>query len=63
MYAPNASILHGKEKTGRIMGTWHQYLVNVSDNLVMTSFKYLHFKYKQFLWKTEWRLLQLFLKL
>ena len=30
MYAPNSSILHDKEKTGRILGTRHQYLVNVS---------------------------------
>ena len=30
MYAANSSILYSKEKTGRILGTWHQYLVNVS---------------------------------
>ena len=30
MYAPNSSILHDKEKTGRIVGTRHHYLVNVS---------------------------------
>ena len=26
MYAANSSILHGKEKTGQILGTRHQYL-------------------------------------
>ena len=30
MYAANSSILYSKEKTGQILGTWHQYLVNVS---------------------------------
>ena len=30
MYAANSSILYSKEKTVRILGTWHQYLVNVS---------------------------------
>ena len=30
MYAPNSSILDDKEKTGRILGTRHHYLVNVS---------------------------------
>ena len=30
MYAANSSILCSKEKTVRILGTWHQYLVNVS---------------------------------
>ena len=31
MYTANSSILHRKEKkTGQILGTWHQYLVNVS---------------------------------
>ena len=30
MYAVNSSILYSKEKTVRILGTWHQYLVNVS---------------------------------
>ena len=31
MYSANLSILYSnKEKTGRILGTWHQYLVNVS---------------------------------
>ena len=29
MYAANSSILRGKENTGPILGTWHQYLVNV----------------------------------
>ena len=29
MYTANSSILHGKEKTVRILGTRHQYLVNV----------------------------------
>ena len=28
MYAAYSSILHSKEKTGRILGTWHQYLMN-----------------------------------
>ena len=30
MYAANSSIRYSKEKTGQILGTWHQYLVNVS---------------------------------
>ena len=30
MYTANSSILYSKEKTVRILGTWHQYLVNVS---------------------------------
>ena len=30
MYTANSSILYGKEKTVRILGTWHQNLVNVS---------------------------------
>ena len=30
IYATNSSILYSKEKTGQIVGTWHQYLVNVS---------------------------------
>ena len=30
MFAANSSIQHNKEKTGQILGTWHQYLVNVS---------------------------------
>ena len=30
MYTANSSILYSKEKTVRILGTWHQYLLNVS---------------------------------
>ena len=30
MYTANSSILYRKEKTVWILGTWHQYLVNVS---------------------------------
>ena len=30
MYTANSSILYSKEKTVRILGTWHQNLVNVS---------------------------------
>ena len=30
MFAANSSIQHNKEKTGQVLGTWHQYLVNVS---------------------------------
>ena len=30
MYTANSSILYGKWKTVRILGTWHQNLVNVS---------------------------------
>ena len=30
MYAANSSILYSEHKTGRILGTWHQYLVNIS---------------------------------
>ena len=30
MYTANSSILYSKEKTVRILGTWHQYLVNLS---------------------------------
>ena len=30
MHTANSSILYSKEKTARILGTWHQYLVNVS---------------------------------
>ena len=30
MFAANSSIQHNKEKTGQILGTRHQYLVNVS---------------------------------
>ena len=30
IYAASSSILYSKEKTGRILGTWHQYLMNVS---------------------------------
>ena len=30
MYTANSSILYSIEKTGRILGTWHQYLVIVS---------------------------------
>ena len=30
MYTANSSILYSKEKTIRILGTWYQYLVNVS---------------------------------
>ena len=61
MYTANSSILYSKEKTVRILGTWHQYLVNVSglryskqikfqEELINFSepdfFTYLHFKYK-----------------
>ena len=62
MYSANSSILYGnKEKTGRILGTLHQYLVNVSglryskqiefqEELINfwepVFFKCLHFKYK-----------------
>ena len=70
MYAPNSSILHDKEKTGRILGTRHHYLVNVSGLPYSKQiefqkkkkwwifwqpdfFKYLHFKYQQFLWKYQ----------
>ena len=68
MYAPNSSILHDKEKTGRILGTRHHYLVNVSGLPFSKQiefqkkkrifwqpdfFKYLHFKYQQFLWKYQ----------
>ena len=34
MYAANSSILYCKEKTGRILGTWHQYLVNVLASVI-----------------------------
>ena len=37
MYAANSSILYSKDKSGRILGTWHQYLVNVSQ---VSSFRY-----------------------
>jgi len=30
MYTANSLILYSKDKTVRILGTWHQYLVNVS---------------------------------
>ena len=30
MYTANSSILYSKEETVRIMGTWQQYLVNIS---------------------------------
>ena len=30
MYTANSSVLYSKEKTVRILGTWHQNLVNVS---------------------------------
>ena len=30
MYTANSLIVYSKEKTVRILGTWHQYLVNVS---------------------------------
>ena len=30
MYTANSAILYSKEKTVRILGTWHQYLANVS---------------------------------
>ena len=30
MYTANSSILYSKEKTVRILGTWRQYLENVS---------------------------------
>ena len=30
MNAADSLILHSKEKNGRILGTWRQYLVNVS---------------------------------
>ena len=30
MFAANSSIQHNKEKTDQILGTWRQYLVNVS---------------------------------
>ena len=30
MYTANSSIMYSKEKTVWILGTWHQYLVNVS---------------------------------
>ena len=56
MYTANSSILYSKEKTVRILGTWHQYLVNLSGlcysknkknviNFLRTFFKYLRFKY------------------
>ena len=60
MYTANSSILYSKERTVWILGTWHQYLVNVSglryskqiefqEELTFWEpdfFKYLHFKYK-----------------
>ena len=30
MYTANSSILYSQEKTVRGLGSWHQYLVNVS---------------------------------
>ena len=30
MYAAKSSILYSNERTGRIQGTWHQHLENVS---------------------------------
>ena len=60
MYAANSSILYSKERTVQILGTWRQYLVNVSglryskqikfqEELIIfwhpDFFKYLHFKY------------------
>ena len=40
MYAANSSILYSKEKTGRILGTWHQYLLNVSSLLYSKQIEY-----------------------
>ena len=41
MYTANSSILYSKEKTVRILGTWHQYLLNVS---VLRYFKQIEFQ-------------------
>ena len=67
MYAANSSILYSKEKTVRILGTWHQYLVNVSglryskqiefqEELIklsenLTSLSIYTLNVKPFLWK------------
>ena len=67
MYSANSSILCSKEKIGRIVGTWHEYLVNISG---LRYFKQIEFQgeitkflknlsslniftsnIKQFLWK------------
>ena len=51
MYTANSSILYSKEKTVQILGTWHQYSVNVLAFVIPflgpDFFKYLHFKYKK----------------
>ena len=60
MYTANSSILYSKEKTVRILGTWHQNLVNVSglryskqiefqEELIIFLRTWLNIK--QFLWK------------
>ena len=53
MYTAHSSILYSKENTVRILGTWHQYLVNLSClryskqiEFQEEFFKYIHFKYK-----------------
>ena len=37
MYAAYSSILHSKEKTGRILGTWHQYLMNFRASALLRN--------------------------
>ena len=56
MYTANSSILYSKEKTVRILGTWHQNLVSVSglryskqiefQELINFLKTWLHFKNK-----------------
>ena len=41
MHTANSLILYSKEKTGRILGTWHQYSVNVSGLCYSKQIKFL----------------------
>ena len=55
MYAANSSILYTKEKTVRILGTWHHYLVNVSS---LRYSKHIEFKKELINFLRTWLLLK-----
>ena len=57
MYAANSSILHSKKKIGRILGIWHQHLVNVSGLRYSKQFE---FQEKLINFLTTWLLLSIF---
>ena len=58
MYTANSSILYSNEKTVRILGTWHQNLVNVSG---LRYSKQIEFQEELINFLRTWLLLSIFI--